>query len=153
MRISFDLDGVIAKSTHWFFRMINILRVLNPDEMTLAEMDYYNICELKYHPNLFMAKNDTGIIVTARKSMAYEVTEHWLRRHGIDLPIYYADKDDSIDWASYEEGSKQAAIYKAMILRDHRIELHFDNNPILVNTLRAELPQVKIVLIDNNLEV
>lgn len=147
MRISFDLDGVIAEGHHWFFRLMEGVRRVDLDLANLAELEYYSSRPLKFHPNLFLAPGDQGFIITARKPRAKKITESWLKRYGIILPVVYVDEKGEIDWNSYQEASRKAGELKAKVIKELGVDIHFDNNPGIVQKLREEIPQVKVVLI------
>lgn len=147
MRISFDLDGVIAETHHWFFGLLNITRGLDRKLSKSAEMDYYNSLALKIHPRQLMDRHDTGVIITSRKPWAQAITNLWLARHGIDLPVFFADPADQLDWAEYNKASAQAAELKARIMLNEGVEVHFDNNPVLIRHLREFHPDIKAILI------
>lgn len=150
MKISFDLDGVIANTDKWFFRLLDILYKINGSDKRLLhvmEMDYYSNRELKLHPNLFMAKNDEGFIITARKPKSDEVTKEWLKRNNIELPLIFSDHNGEIDWSDYEKASLIAGKYKAEVINKLGIEVHFDNNPYIIRCIREKHHNVKAVLI------
>jgi len=148
MKISFDLDGVITDGHHWFFELLHPLRITYPIEAKQAELSYYSSRLIKFHPNLFLVEGiDEGIIITARKPVARQVTEQWLRRYGILLPVFFIDPYDTLDWFCYAKASKESAALKARVIERQGVEIHFDNNPILVKTLRNILPGVKIILV------
>lgn len=155
MKISFDLDGFIATGEHhWFFRIIDIVRKVDHKLADLAELNYYSSSPLRFHPAFFMDPGDEGFIITSRKSIAKEVTKSWLKRNGIMLPIYFIDESDELDWtSSYSIASKKAAQFKAKLIKKLKAEVHFDNNPVLVQELRKLLPDVKIILIGGEKEV
>lgn len=146
MITTFDLDGVIANTDKWFFHLLNILRELTTSatakqEFVQMELDYYASRPLKHHPGQFMAHDDVGYIITARKPYAEKVTRRWLENHGISLPLLLADHNDEIDWIDYEAASVVAAGAKARIINDLAIHgqggaVHFDNNPFIVRVLR-----------------
>ena len=101
-----------------------------------------------------MAKDDIGFIITARKPHAKKTTENWLKRHGITLPIIYADYNGGINWWDYDKASVIAARAKAKIIQKLSLDnfnetndqsVHFDNNPFIVRELRkAELSAVLV---------
>jgi len=147
MKISFDLDGVIATSDRHFFRMLNALRTKSEweVELTLAELDYYSNRPLKMHPNDMLAPQDQGYIITSRKPLAKAETENWLCKHGITTPVIYADSDDILDWTDYPKASTEAASLKAAVISSLGVAVHFDNNPYIVRELRVILPNVTII--------
>jgi len=147
VRISFDLDGVIADGHHWFFSILEPIRGIDRERAEYAELEYYSSRPLKYHPHLFLASDDEAIIVTARKPKAQAVTCAWLKMYGINLPTYFVDPDDCINWGSYDEAAKESARLKSIVIKEQRIAVHFDNSPILVATLRKILPGVRVILV------
>ena len=149
MKISFDLDGVIASTDRYFFRLLDILRGLDADKglLEVMEMDYYESRPLKHHPREFMATSDTGFILTSRKPKATQVTIRWLERYGINLPLIFSDPDSSIDWTDYEGASLIAGKYKANVIFQCGIHVHFDNNPYIIRQIRRLHPRVRAVLI------
>lgn len=153
MRISFDLDGVIADGHHWFFRIIEGMRKIDPEQAELAGLEYYSSRPLKYHPNLFLAFGDEGIIVTARKPKAEKITMDWLERYGIVLPVYFCDRADQLNWKSYAAAARESAKLKAKVIQEQKIEVHFDNNPVLVGALRKILPELKVILVGGGREI
>lgn len=149
MRISFDLDGVIASTDRWFFRLFNILEPTKhrrQDLLDIMEMDYYSSRPLKYNPYFLMTPEDNGHIITSRKLKAKDVTQKWLYKHQILLPIYYID-NNSIDWTDYEKASVIAGTYKAEIINNLGVEVHLDNNPYIVEVIRNRLLDVKVILV------
>lgn len=149
MRISFDLDGVITSSSKWFFRLLDMIREVNPQSPNLqrTEIDYYDSLELRLNPNLFLANEDEGFIITCRKPYSKQVTLDWLAKYGIRLPVFFVDEKDEIDWMNYREGSLRAAKIKARKIESLGVGIHFDNNPYLIEILRQELPDIKIIAI------
>jgi len=147
MKISFDLDGVITHSSKWFFRMLNLIREINPCSLQLqrAEIDYYSSLQLNLNPNLFLAKDDIGVIITCRRPFAKQVTEDWLAKFGIRLPVIFVD--NGVDWSNYYAGSMVASKLKALAIKKLSVDIHFDNNPYLVRELRLLLPTVKVICI------
>ena len=153
MNMSFDLDGVIANTDKWFFRMLNVMYQVSPgnDELLQMELDYYASRPLNYNPHLFMNRQDTGIIITARKPWSKTATERWLLRYGITLPVIHVDYANVIDWGvlSYEEASYIAGEMKAGVISLKGVSVHFDNNPYVVRKIRELLPCMVVILVGN----
>jgi len=147
MKISFDLDGVIADGHHWFFRLMEGTNKVDSGLAEIAELEYYSSRPLKFHPNLFLASGDKGFIITARKPKAVKITKSWLKRYGINLPVIFVDKKDEIDWNSYKEAAVKATRLKAVAIKKLKVDVHFDNNPTLVRKLREKIPHVRIILV------
>ena len=147
MRISFDLDGVIADAGSWFFVLCGAIGDWDDSRLKEARMRYYDACKLKYNPQLFLSPADTGAIITARKTEAKQATDAWLCRHGISLPIHYVVGADGIEWGNYSEASIEVAKRKLSLMRLLDIDLHFDNNPIIVKELRRISPCPAAVLV------
>ena len=143
MRLSFDLDGVITDLERSFFQELDDRGVDDP----IARLEYYASRALIHHPRSFMAPGDKGFIITARKPESVSVTKVWLAKHQIRLPVTFVDPKGTIDWSSYEVASKVAAKRKAAAIKRLRADIHFDNNPFIVEYLQANLPSLKVILI------
>jgi len=141
MNISFDLHGVLTEDgTKWKYKL---LRYLNVENSFLEELvnDIFDHMKPKLNPYLFLGDRDTGYIVTSCKPYGQHTMLQWLQRHGIFLPVFWVDADDTIDWAnlSYEAASIEAAKRKYEVIKNQIIiDVHFDNNPIIVEYLRRE---------------
>ena len=133
MKISFDLDGVLADTDRWFFRLLDLHDSI---DVTTMEKDYFSSRPLKHHPDYFMSKDDQGYIITARKPSSKESTEEWLRKYRIDLPITYVDSNGDIDWSNYKKASIMVGKRKLEMLKTLTIDIHFDNNPYIVEVIR-----------------
>ena len=114
------------------------------------ELDYYSSRPLKHHPNYFLSSEDMGYIITARKPHAQEITNRWLTKHGIYLPITYVDSNNDINWLDYERASRMAGERKAKELIRLGVNIHFDNNHYVVEVIRNT--GIKAVLIGGGLE-
>jgi len=144
MKISFDLDGVIADTDKWFFKLLDM--ETNKDLLRTMELDYYSSRPLKSNPNKYLSCDDVGYIVTARKPHSECVTDSWLDKHCIKLPIIYVDGNNDIDWSDYENASIKAGEKKLKVLLELKIDIHFDNNPHIVDVLRKS--GIKAILIN-----
>lgn len=138
MRISLDLDGVIADGERWFYAIADGVIEIDPLLSERAELAYYASRGVKHHPSYFLNSNDKGFIITARKSRSCNVTIRWLKQNNIVLPVYFVDEKDEADWNDYGAASEIVARLKTNVIRSLGIELHLDNNPIIVNMLRSE---------------
>ena len=149
MKISFDLDGVITDGASWFFSLCEAIEQLQPydDGVKEARLRYYATCQLKYNPQLFLSRLDEGFIITARKTEAREITNYWLRQHGIILPTFTIEGADDIDWSDYQSASIEVAKRKLAIIRHLYVEVHFDNNVYIVNMLRTLAPDLRVILV------
>jgi hypothetical protein len=143
MRISLDLDGVIAGGYHWYWEFLHDLEKRDPDRALKSKNLYYNECPLLNHPNKFLSLHDSGCIITAREEQ--EITNDWLERHGIYIPIYYIS--NGIDWdTDFNKGSQDSALLKAELISRLSVDVHIDNNPVLVEELRRWLPDITVIL-------
>jgi len=147
MRISFDLDGVIANSEKWFFNILTALRQFDNNDVLISTIErmYYSSRLVRYNPYLFMSSGDVGYIITARKPIAHSITEQWLQGNGINLEVVYVDSDDTIDWNNYEESSYESARRKTEVLGSKGIICHIDNNPFIVMKMRRLIPSATII--------
>lgn len=149
IKFSWDLDGGVLEGGHlYFFRNLNITSRIDKQEAKRSEMEFYASRKLKYRPALFASEGDEVFIITCRKTEARDITKKTLKKYEINAPIIFADEKGEIDWSSsYEEASKKAARLKAKVIKRLGINVHFDNNPIVVEALRELCPEVKIILI------
>ena len=150
MNISFDLDGVVADTDRWVFRLLNIfgsLHTIDKELLDIMELDYYSSRSLKHHPQSFMSYEDKGFIITSRRPISKVTTQAWLDKYHVLLPIIYSDNGGDIDWTNYEKASLIAGEYKAEVIKEFSIDVHFDNNPYIVGAVRKLLPTVKTILV------
>ena len=146
MRISFDLDGVITNGgAHEFFAEMR--KTYPPSEWTTMKHHFYSSRELKSSPYSLMNEDDVGFIITARQPDSQELTREWLQGQNITLPLYFADPLGLIDWVDYPKASVKAARYKALIMKELDIDIHYDNNPYIIKTLRELLPRLQCILV------
>jgi len=144
MRLSFDLDGVITNLERSFFKKLDAQGI---DHLP-TRLQYYASRSLLHHPGCFMTGSDKGFIITARKPESVSVTKLWLAKHHINLPVYFVDPNGDIPWeSSYQRASYLAAERKAEAIQRLGTDIHFDNNPFIVEYLQATLPSLKVVLI------
>jgi len=144
MKISFDLDGVVTDGSGWFFSLCEAVGNHN-ESVKAARLRYYDSCKLKHNPQLFLSRLDEGFIITSRKSESKIITRDWLRRHGILIPVFHIEGADHIDWANYPQASIEAAKQKVKLIRHLDINVHFDNNPYIVEELRR-LTQLAFII-------
>lgn len=144
MRISFDLDGVITNGQAKEF-FAEMRKTYPPSEWSAMKHHFYSSCELKSSPYSLMNEGDIGFIITSRQPDSQQLTHDWLQKHNITLPVFFADPLGSISWANYPKASVDAARYKALIIDRLRIDMHYDNNPYIIKTLRKLLPGLKCI--------
>ena len=147
MRISFDLDGVISNGQAYEF-FAEMRRAYPPSEWPTMKHHFYSSCELKSSPYSLMNEDDVGFIITSRQPDSQQLTREWLQEQNITLPVFFADPLGLIDWADYPKASVNAARYKALIIQELEIDIHYDNNPYIIKTIRELLPRVQCILVN-----
>ena len=148
MRISFDLDGVISDGkAHEFF--VEMENTLPADQWPAAKQSFYRSCKLRCSPYALMNDGDSAFIITSRQPDSHQLTRDWLRNLKITLPVFFADPLGLINWSNYTEASADAALRKASIIQHLQVDLHYDNNPHIVMTLRKLLPGLKCTLVED----
>jgi hypothetical protein len=148
MRVSFDLDGVITDGrAHEFF--VEMENTLPSNQWPAAKHHFYSSRNLRCSPYTLMNDGDIGFIVTSRQPDSQQLTRDWLRNRKITLPVLFADPLGLINWSNYPEASADAALRKASIIQHLQVQLHYDNNPYIVTTLRKLLPGLKCILVED----
>ena len=147
MNISFDLDGVVADGHRFNLCLVNGIYLVDEALAMKAELEYYRSRPLLMHPNNMLAEGDTGYIITSRKPYSEDITRKWLKRHGILCDIVFADHADTINWKDDPEASIKAARLKMQAILDLHIDVHIDNNPTIIQTMRKVLPATTAILV------
>jgi len=129
-KIGYDLDGVIAK--------------FKP-----TEFDYFM---LKLFPRLYLKKlhknakclmrPKEGIIITGRDEKLAKVTETWLEKNNINLPVIY---NKFIGRKSYDLYKWLATKHKAYWINYLKLKIFFESERIQADLLREACPNCRIV--------
>jgi len=147
MRIGFDLDGVVTKTSIALFRTADRLG-------KEASTDVYNWKfkenKMLLNPIDFMVfEDDEFYIVTSRTNEAREITEKWVNRYcphvkklvmlNDDIPDENATQKEIMEWL------EQMAKSKAKVINEENIEVYFDDSPYIVKKLRKLCPNCKVI--------
>jgi len=136
MILGFDLDGVICDYSPW---IVNELKNESSKRM------YYLDRKLLMNPSTFATDDDEIIIIADRPTIYKDVTADWLEEHGIEYPIYFIGNKHT------ELTPRHSAMKKAGIIKEHDIDIFFDDNREVVEHLR-EITDAKIIYVRTHLD-
>jgi len=136
MIIGFDLDGVICDYLPW---------LVNEIEDEANRRMFYIDREVIVDPSAFAADDDKIIIICDRPTIYRDVTEEWLKEHGITYPVFFVGNKHT------ELLPRHSAMKKASIIKEHNIEVFFDDNKEAVEILR-EMTDAKIIYVKTHLD-
>ena len=142
MRLSFDLDGVVADTSN---SMLGLLHRAARDGLPGADIDlqqYYARAKIALDPREFCLPGDEFFIITGRVPTAHAITGDWVLRwfgpaalddlyligNGASEELLLNGKD--------EEASELLAQGKLRAIQTACADVHFDNNPVIVRRLR-----------------
>jgi len=140
MRISLDLDGVLCDLSCATLSVAHAMFSAG----TLGEDDLRSIylrALPKAHPTSFtMWGSDAVLIITGRLPIAHGWTRTWLYANGMGEYDVICVGDAYVEevWANgdSEGASKATAERKAEACRLYHVDLHIDNNPVVVQRMR-----------------
>lgn len=89
------------------------------------------------------------IIVTGRSFEEQEKTIEWCNRHGIKNRMIFSQVP--LDLKTREISGYHKALTLRELLKDYRIEKHFEDDPIQKEIIEAMVPSVKVVHLVHNL--
>ena len=145
MIIGFDMDGVLCDFDESYFW--NILDNLPMDRKEVALKNYFLGRKPLLNPEMFIGEGDEFHVITGRYSSYREVTERWCRKYipnvsSINLSgirdIWDPLRDDTEETEYYRD-------YKKNKILELGVEVYFDDSPWVVEHLRKELPNVKVI--------
>ena len=139
MNISFDLDGVIADTDVGLLAQL----CLNAREEKPGAEEYlqsfYASRQVRLDPLDFLADGDGFFIVSCRVPSAWATTRRWVERRFPDaglLLVSTTQQEQLFSEGRYAEGSQLGADLKYQAIVKCSIDLHIDNNPMIVQRLR-----------------
>ncbi len=143
--LSYDLDGVIADTDN------GLLNLLHQNARTNGNLgakhyllQYYARRRIVLDPRSLTGPMDTYHIVTGRIPSAHKVTKDWVERWlGYDARINLhlagtAEIEALFEAGDPMEASRVLALSKMRILKFIKADVHFDNNPTIVEFLREK---------------
>ena len=89
------------------------------------------------------------IIVTGRSFQEKEKTVAWCSRYGITNQIIFSKVP--LDLKTREISGYHKALTLRELLKDYRIEKHFEDDPIQKEIIEAMVPSIKVVHLVHNL--
>ena len=144
MILSFDLDGVIADTDNGLLNILHKAARTNENGSLHYMQQYYARRRIVLDPRGLAGPDDEYHIVTGRIPTAHQITRVWVERWlGPDvLPNLHLVGDGKIE-ALFEKGkpdeaSRELAGRKLRVLQYIKAQVHFDNNPTIVEYLRSE---------------
>jgi hypothetical protein len=145
VKISFDLDGVLCNAETSLLGVLHD-RYRQRDEGAFERLrNYYLGRDLRLDPRLLLADGDEFYVITGRIQMAWEWTEQWTTRMFGERYV----KGDRLHFVANEEleellkrsqlgpAGEVSGARKAELVRQLGVELHVDNNPVIVKRMRA----------------
>ena len=145
MRLSFDLDGVIADTDNGLLALLHQAAREGKPGATDEVLQYYARRPIRLDPRQFTGPEDEFHIITGRVPSAHEITRAWVSRHFGPLfgnggrclhlvgtpavEIMFAEGRDA-------EASHKLAERKLGAITLVQSQVHFDNNPVIVEYLR-----------------
>jgi len=150
MRIGFDLDGVITEISIVNWLLMDTVKDKKMQELIKEFLHF--VPKLKYHPQEFLHEGDEYIIITGRERRFWQVTERWLKNHGIQTSsVFYTDSGTAGDYKTIEDFFNAVADGKARYIKSECIDVYFEDSPVIVSKLRKLCPKVKIIQVGRRL--
>jgi len=147
MRIAFDIDGVIAELDIPFFRIMDFIPCKEEEKENIYHY-YYAYRPVLLNPKFFtQGQGDEVIIITARPERYKEETIDWLKRHDIKYSKFIMlNHEHPTGKLDLKEWFKKQARKKAKILIEEKIDVYFEDTPLVVKYLREMLPDnIKVI--------
>jgi phosphoglycolate phosphatase-like HAD superfamily hydrolase len=140
MIISFDLDGTIYDSD-WGW-----LDALRDKGWPQDEEEKYYACREKIlDPYRFLGKDDIALILTGRPIHLKGITEKWLKKNGLgSIELVFTKTLKGYPTADKEE-FKALGEGKAKFFIDKGIQVHFDDNEQVVDSMRKAFPNIVVL--------
>ncbi len=139
--LSFDLDGVIADTDSSVLSLLHKADDAGAPGATDDLLKYYARRRVSLDPLSFMTPDDRFIIVSGRVPMAHELTRQWASRLFPECSGVFLVSDNYVEdlfrSGNYERAFKELATRKLAVLQNQGVAVHFDNNPGIVEHLRA----------------
>lgn len=144
MKLSFDLDGVIADTDNAMLGLLYNARTNNWAGAVADLEQYYVRQRILIDPREFLGAGDYFHIVTGRVPSAQGLTKLWVERwfgwRAASPERLHFVSDEEIerqlcageDAAAYEELARR----KLAMIQSIGAAVHFDNNPTIVRLLR-----------------
>ncbi len=140
MNIGFDLDGVIFGQDQGVFSLIHQLPTV---EQKLKVYRYY--CSqrpLNFNPCDFLGSDDKGFFITARGDDVADITRSWQQHY---FPQFTLILTGTYKITDVYRGQNLAVPAKYKAIMDNNIEVFFEDSPEIVEKLRQNLENCKVI--------
>jgi len=141
MTLGFDLDGVICDIDHYELKLLDTVRRVDPS----LEYWYYVSRRVKLDPSIFKGEGDRVVIVTTRPKRYDWLTKKWLAEHSIEYnELVFVECHRRDQLMSFDQWCDAMAEAKARAIKQHNIDVYFEDLPWVVDRLR-ELVGARVV--------
>ena len=147
MQIGFDLDGVISDLDPTLFRLIRHTDFPSKETEDRFKQAYFGTLHLRpnWNPEELIAEGDEYHIITARHSpIDDEVTLKWCKKHCSGAKSVNIVGRKGFSW-------RESAEAKAEKIKELRIEVYFEDDPRIVEFLRGNCSETKIIHVGGRL--
>ena len=140
MRIGFDLDGVLATQD------VTVI-ILIRDKGEFAEDQYAGTLRPQLYPSMFLGKNDTAVIITARMARLNLVTKEWCKLHFPSYKLFHVKVPQWLTThpSDIKKWQNEVSRRKARLINKLQVEVYFEDMPDTVEQLRKLCPNCKII--------
>lgn len=148
MKISFDLDGVVSDGDSNMLGVLHQQVISGVPNGEVRLKHYYLSRKVVMNPLDFMAEGDEIHIITGRSKATHEWTKKWLLRWLTGATLHFSCSDDTeylFSQGEYDKASKIMGQNKLKVIKEIGADIHFDNNPLIINALREA--GVKAILV------
>lgn len=151
LTLSFDLDGVVADSDSAILGTLHQAARRGDEGADLRVQLYYATRGVLLNPLEFCTAEDVWYILTGRVSSVWAITERWMKRHFPHLPddrlVFCAtpDVEEKFYCGDYIAASQTLALRKIEWACKLGVDVHFDNNPLIVARMRnVGIPAIQV---------
>lgn len=148
LRFGFDLDGVIAEVSIPVWLLTGAIK---DDERRKTISRFLHYPKFRMHPRELLHEEDDYIIITGRKVEYREITEKWLKNHGINAPLFMTDVGIARDYPTIDDFFDALALAKAQIIKSQSVDVFFEDSPEVVKKLRKLCPTTVIIQVGGRL--
>ena len=145
MILSFDLDGVIADTDNGLLNLLHQASRTNGSEGSLHYLQqYYARRRIILDPRSLTGPGDEYHIITGRVPSAHKITKVWVERWlGPEAVLNLhlvgtARVEKMFEKGETDKASIELGRSKLRAMQYSKVQVHFDNNPLIVAYLRSE---------------
>jgi hypothetical protein len=144
LKIGFDIDGVLGTQNQ-----IDISCAKDDPDL---EKLYYATVKPQFHPGIFMAEDDEGYLITARKEDLWDITVRWCKKY---FPQYQLIQVPVKPWVTARERGEWRGIIaeaKSTVINHLKLDVYFEDMPETVQRLRKLCSNTKIIQFGGELD-